>query len=209
MQFKLICISALECTACNTSIHFKDIMTKFFYDWEFHEDGKTIDPISVGLVNYDTRETFYAVSLEFDTARVAKHWWLMGNVMSNIDHKTFTYYDFDGAPCYRDFIITDKAAMSKEMIRKGILDFIGNEEAELWAWYSAYDHVCLAQLFGPMVDLPPEIPMVTYDIKQLHKEAGYPDMPKQPEGLHNALEDAKMNITRYDYLMEVINGKNV
>ena len=73
-------------------------MSRFFYDCEFLEDGKTIDLISIGVVNYETGETFYAVSNEFDTARVAKHWWLMENVMNSIDHKTFTYYDFDGAP---------------------------------------------------------------------------------------------------------------
>lgn len=183
-------------------------MSKFFYDCEFHEDGKTIDLISIGIVNYDTGDTFYAVSLEFDTSRVAKHWWLMANVMSSIEHKTFTYYDFEGAPCYRDFILTDPACRTRDAIRDGILDFVsqGDEPAELWAWYSAYDHVCLAQLFGKMIDLPPEIPMTTYDIKQLHKQAGYCDMPKQPEGLHNALSDAKFNIERYNYLMGVIDG---
>lgn len=208
MQCKRNCISALECTAYNTSIPSKETMTKFFYDTEFHEDGKTIDFMSIGIVNYDTKETFYAVSCEFDTSRVCQNWWLMKNVMSSIEHKTFTYYDFDGAPCYRDFILTDKNAMSRDAIRDGILNFIGDQQAELWAWYSAYDHVCLAQLFGKMIDLPETVPMVTYDIKQVHKEAGYPEMPQQPEGLHNALEDAKMNVVRYDYLKGLIDGKS-
>lgn len=182
---------------------------QLMYDCEFHEDGKTIDLISIGLVNYVTGATFYAVSNEFDTRRVAKHWWLMDNVMSSIDHETFVVSDYDGAPILRDLYVTDEAAMSREGIKQGILDFIGPHKAELWAWYSSYDHVCLAQLFGRMIDLPETVPMVTYDIKQLHKQAGYPEMPKQPEGLHNALEDAKFNVERYNYLMEVINGKGV
>lgn len=181
---------------------------KIFYDTEFHEDGKTIDLISIGLVNYQTGDTFYAVSNEFDTRRVAKNWWLMENVMTSITHDKFVTSDFDGAPFAKDIHVTDPAAMSRSQIRDGILEFVGPHKAELWAWYSAYDHVCLAQLFGKMIDLPETVPMVTYDIKQLHKTAGYPEMPKQPEGLHNALEDAKMNIVRYNYLMEVIDGKN-
>jgi hypothetical protein len=184
-------------------------MARFFYDTEFLEDGKTIDLISIGVVNYDSGETFYAVSDEFDTLRVAKHWWLMENVMSSIDHETFTVVEGEGFPIKRGFTVTDEAAMSREEIRDGILDFVTKDDspAELWAWYSAYDHVCLAQLFGRMIDLPPEIPMVTFDIKQLHKQAGYCDMPKQPEGKHNALADAQFNVVRYNYLMEVINGR--
>lgn len=176
------------------------------YDTEFLEDGKTIDLISIGMVNHHTGDTFYAVSNEFDTRRVAKHWWLMDNVMSSIKHDKFVTADFEGKPFVKDIHVTDPAAMSREQIRDGILTFIGPHQAELWAWYSAYDHVCLAQLFGPMIALPETVPMVTYDIKQLHKTAGYPEMPKQPEGLHNALEDAKMNVVRYNYLKELIDG---
>jgi len=183
-------------------------MSKFFYDCEFHEDGKTIDLISIGVVNYDTGDTFYAVSSEFDTQRVANHWWLMENVMSSIDHETIIGFDHQGAPVHRDLFVTDEACMPRDCIRDNLLDFVGPEKAELWAWYSAYDHVCLAQLFGKMIDLPSTIPMVTFDIKQLHKQAGYCDMPKQPEGLHNALEDAKFNVVRYNYLMGVINDSN-
>ena len=185
-------------------------MSKFFYDCEFHEDGKTIDLISIGIVNYETGDTFYAVSNEFDTARVAKHWWLMENVMSSIDHDTVFAEGFDGKPITLDLKITDEAAMSREEIKRGVLEFVSaGQPAELWAWYSAYDHVCLAQLFGKMIDLPPEVPMVTYDIKQVHKLAKYCDMPKQPEGLHNALSDAKFNVVRYDYLMGVIDGNKL
>lgn len=187
-------------------------MSRFMYDCEFIEDGKTIDLISIGIVNYETGDTFYAVSKEFDTVRVAKHWWLMENVMSSIDHDVIISDEgFQGQPLFRQLLITDEAAMSRDEIRDGILEFVTKDPspAELWAWYSAYDHVCLAQLFGAMIDLPPAIPMVTYDIKQLHKQARYCDMPKQPEGLHNALSDAKFNVERYDYLMGVINGTEV
>jgi len=179
----------------------------YTYDCEFKEDGKTIDLISIGMVSGDGRE-FYAVSNEFNTRRVANDDWLMKNVMTSIEHEQFVIQDFEGTPVLRDFVVTDPAAMSKADMGNALLDFIfgpGTSPSkgtppELWNWYGAYDHVALCQIWGSMMSLPPGMPMFSNDIKQLHKEAGYPSMPRQPEGLHNALADAKFNIVRYNYL---------
>ncbi|MGH8862698.1 MAG: polyadenylate-specific 3'-exoribonuclease AS, partial [Jatrophihabitantaceae bacterium] len=38
---------------------------RFFYDCEFIEDGRTIELVSIGVVDESGRE-FYAVSTEFD-----------------------------------------------------------------------------------------------------------------------------------------------
>jgi hypothetical protein len=178
---------------------------KYFFDTEFHEDGKTIDLISIGMVSLDGRE-FYAVSNEFDTRRVATNKWLMDNVMSSIKHETFVVVDFQGAPVIRDLYVTDPAAMSRNEIRDGILEFVSGTWPEFWAWYGAYDHVSLCQLFGKMIDLPDKFPMFSSDLKQWHKELKSPIMPKQPAGLHNALEDAKWNVVRYHYLLGLKNG---
>lgn len=172
---------------------------RYFYDCEFLEDGKTIDLISIGVYCEDGRE-FYAVSNEFNTKKVAKHDWLMENVMSSIGHEVVAFPEFYGAPVYRDLIVTDPAAMSRAAIRQGLLRFTEGTWPEFWAWYGAYDHVALCQLFGKMIDLPERYPMFTMDIKQFHKLAGSPKMPSQPEGKHNALADAKFNKVRYDYL---------
>lgn len=167
---------------------------KYMYDTEFLEDGKTIDLISIGIVAEDGRE-FYAVSNEFDTARVAQDKWLMANVMRSIEHVPFE--DEHNVP---NLIVIDDAAMSRDNIRKGLIEFFGNDtKVELWAWYGAYDHVALAQLFGRMIDLPPNIPMFTHDIRQLADNARF-GIPGQPAGLHNALEDARWNWARYNYL---------
>lgn len=179
---------------------------KYFYDTEFLEDGKTIDLISIGILAEDGRE-FYAVSSEFDTRRVAKHNWLMGNVMNSIDHEQFICYDGDGFPAVRDIFVTDEAALTRPQIARGITDFIGaDRQAQFWAWYSAYDHVVLAQLFGLMIDLPNMVPMYTNDIRSLVDLARLQPskLPRQPEGLHNALADAKWNKVRYDYLMGIL-----
>lgn len=182
---------------------------KYTYDCEFIEDGRTIDLISIGMVNMDTGAEFYAVSEEFDTRAVAKHNWLMDNVMTSIEHDQFIVTVAEGFPVVRDIYVTDPARMPRWQIAQGILDFIGTDNnAELWAWYGAYDHVALAQLFGPMVHLPPKVPMFTNDIKTLVKRAGNPRLPEQPAGNHNALEDARWNVVRYNYLMEILNGKN-
>lgn len=177
---------------------------RYYYDTEFKEDGKTIDLISIGIVAEDGRE-YYAVSSEFDTRRVAADNWLMANVMSSIDHKQFVVADYEGKPLVRDIYVDDDSVRSRNKIAQDILDFTAGTEVEWWNWYGAYDHVALCQLFGKMIDLPNGMPMYSNDIKQLHKLAGFCKMPQQPEGLHNALADAKFNVVRYDYLWSLLN----
>lgn len=184
---------------------------RYMYDCEFHEDGKTIDFISIGIVAEDGRE-YYAVSTEFDTRRVAQNKWLMGNVMSSIQHDQFVVTPFEGAPVIRDIFVTDPAAKSRVEIAGDIYDFLLHDpEPELWAWYSAYDHVCLTQLWGKMIDLPGKvIPMYTNDIKTLvheverRKKMPGVRLPAQRAGLHNALDDARHNVVRYNALMEML-----
>lgn len=179
---------------------------KFFYDTEFLEDGKTIDLISIGIVAEDGRE-FYAVSSEFDTRRVAKHNWLMSNVMNSIDHDQWITYDFEGTPAVRDIHVTDSHLMTRHQMALEIMGFVGwDRKPEFWAWYSAYDHVCLAQIFGTMAQLPGLMPMYTNDIRTLVDLAKKKpnELPKQPAGHHNALDDARHNVVRYNYLMEIL-----
>lgn len=70
---------------------------------------------------------------------------------------------------------------------------------ELWAYYAAYDHVALAQLWGPMSKLPAGIPMFTNDLMQLisHMNLGaFPgtQLPAQAGDEHHALADARWNL---------------
>mgnify|MGYP003291323402 CR=1 FL=1 len=60
------------------------------------------------------------------------------------------------------------------------------EELELWAWYAAYDHVALAQIWGRMPDLPREIPRFTKDLRQRWDDLGRPALPEMA-GRHDAL----------------------
>jgi 3' exoribonuclease, RNase T-like len=153
---------------------------RYFYDCEFIEDGRVIDLVSVGFVDEHGRE-FYAVSTEFDADRALP--WVRRNVLDKLPSPA------------------DKAWRSRARIRADLYDFLteplGRDETiELWAWYAAYDHVALAQLWGPMPALPREIPRFTKDLRQLWDDRGRPPLPDAP-GRHDALVDARHNLARW------------
>jgi hypothetical protein len=155
---------------------------RYFYDCEFIEDGRLIDLVSIGVVDEHGRE-YYAVSTEFDASRAVP--WVRRNVLDKLPSPA------------------DKAWRSRERIREELLEFLVEplrageaDELELWAWYAAYDHVALAQLWGPMPTLPREIPRFTKDLRQLWDESGRPPLPAA-EGRHDALVDARHNLARW------------
>ncbi|QEQ93615.1 DnaQ-like DNA polymerase III subunit [Streptomyces phage Zuko] len=95
-------------------------------------------------------------------------------------------------------------------IRRLISDFLLESHPEgpdmhrdnikMWAWYGAYDHVRLAQCFGPMISLPDHVPMLTHDLKSEAMRLGNPTMPKQKGKEHNALADAEGNHLKARFL---------
>lgn len=159
---------------------------KFFYDTEFIDDGRTIDLISIGIVREDGEE-YYAVSSEFDVGKLFSNKWLVDNV--------WPYLPLH--PVTGELDVNHPDVMSRKRIREDVKDFLLSDgRPELWAWYADYDHVCLAQLFGRMIDLPEGVPMLTYDLKQECDRQGNPQLPDQPNGEHNALADARHNLVR-------------
>jgi hypothetical protein len=161
---------------------------KIYTDWEFIEDGHTIDPISVALVREDGRE-YYAVFEDMPVSRIMKHDWLRAHVVPSLP-----IVRHDGIrPLRRPFLDRSHPDVKpREVIRDGVRRFIvDTPSVELWGWYCAYDHVCLAQLFGRMVDLPTGVPMWTNDVRQEAERLGNPQLPEQDSGVHNALADAR------------------
>jgi hypothetical protein len=153
---------------------------RYCYDCEFIEDGRVIDLVSVGVVDEHARE-FYAVSTEFDADRALP--WVRRNVLDKLPSPA------------------DKAWRSRAQIRADLYEFLlaplgPDDSMELWAWYAAYDHVALAQLWGAMPALPREIPRFTKDLRQLWDDRGRPPLPDAP-GRHNALVDARHNLARW------------
>src|SRR6266542_2866502 len=173
-------------------------------DTEFLErPASFISPISIGMVRADGNE-YYAEYADMPTLEIARNDWLMENVMPSIPHVEFTSHITGMGTPVKDFRLTGPNAKPTWQIRQEILDFLSDIWPNFWAWYGAYDHVILCQTFGRMIDLPAKFPMFTSDIKQLVKQVGNPDMPEQPEGKHNALEDARFNVVRHNFLKELL-----
>lgn len=177
----------------------------FFYDCEFHDDGRTIEPISIGIVAGDGAELYREFADTFynhdQLDRIRRHPWLMANVVPHLSdrarsivHGTANIEDVV-APAAHPILMNNWAAADD--IRTFIQGY-GESRAthRLWAWYGAYDYVMLAQLFGPMIRLPECVPMFTYDLNafvdQRERVTGRSVLlPKQAGNLHNALADAR------------------
>lgn len=182
-------------------------MSAVDYDWEFLEDGRHIDPISIGMKADDGRE-YYAVNALLASRsrkgrslrrRIRKNVWLMENVVPHLPqpHGDWRLH----MPQSWLFNYHDPAVKPMEQIADEVKAFIVGTDpdelpyVDLWANYGAYDHVCLAQLWGRMIDLPEGVPMFTNDIQQEARRQGlsWKDLPKQESGEHNALADARHN----------------
>jgi len=161
---------------------------RFFYDCEFIEDGKTIDLVSIGVVDAEGRE-FYAVSTEFDDTRAGP--WVRANVLPKLPSPA------------------DRAWRSRERIKADLLEFLtaAGAEIELWAWIAAYDHVVLCQLWGAMPALPRPLPRFTRELRQRWEDAGRPPLPAPPQDAHDALADARHNLARWHTIEEHLSRK--
>ena len=153
---------------------------KVFYDGEFSTTAPQIGLVSIGAVREDGRE-FYGVSTEFDPNEA--HPWVIKHVLPQLP------------------LPGDPAWMTREQLRDGLLDLFG-DDPELWAWYGAYDHVALCQLWGAMPELPRVVPRFTMDVHQLWRHLGCPPLPVQEHGLHHALDDARQVKLRWEALAE-------
>lgn len=173
---------------------------RYFYDCEFLEDGRTIEPISIGFVAEDGRE-LYLINGEFPLERFDESPWLKANVLPYLpilahgdvlwsDGGTRALWEWD----------TDKAeylhsVWNRKQIRDQISGFVagGSGCLELWANYGAYDHICLMQLWGAMVDRDPILPMYTNDLQQMLRTwmINPGSMPQQVNGQHRAIDDAR------------------
>jgi hypothetical protein len=147
---------------------------RVFYDCEFNDNGSTVELISIGAIDEQGHE-FYAISTDFDPE--ACNPWVKENVLPLLPSRSAGY-----------------PWMSRTMIARQLSAYLlatPLRRLELWAYYGAYDHVALAQLWGAMIQLPSGVPMFTHELMQLWESSGRPEKPAQPKGEHNALADAK------------------
>lgn len=151
---------------------------RFFYDLEFGDTASVVTLVSVGVVAEDGRE-YSAVSCDFDP--LAVHPWVRDNVLPQLPPAS--------------------TWKPRAVIARELEGFFGDDPV-WWAWYGAYDHVALCQLWGAMPDLPRAFPRFTMDVRQLWEHLGRPSLPVQESGLHDALADARHCKARYDALVE-------
>jgi len=152
---------------------------RLWYDTELHEDGRTIDLISIGIITEDGR-SYHAVSGEYDWDRA--HDWLREYVLPSI---------------------RDEPRKSRAEIKRDILNLIGNDSPEFWAYFGEYDWIALRQLFGDMMTWPAGWPLIHLDVEQLRLSLGAPVLPKQIGTAHNALDDAIWTKQCWEYLQSL------
>lgn len=188
-------------------------MTRYFYDWEFLDTGGSIQPISVGIVCEDGRELYLVNEAcaegEFGKS-IMRHRWLPDNVVPHLplrrDHPHDDGFNrLDGRKTGFRLDRDDNRVVPLRFIRNAVRDFFAVDPpvpGELWGYFPAYDHVLLAQLWGPMVEMPRIIPMRTSCIAQYADMLGidsFDDVPMEGTA-HNALDDARWTRDAWRYL---------
>lgn len=144
---------------------------KWYLDTEFLENGRTIELISIGLVDASGVGWYWQTDNAHQLAESDP--WLKANVLPHLKP--------GGSP--RKDIAAD--------LRAVVLG--GDAKPEFWAYFADYDWVALSQLYGRMIDLPEGFPMYCRDLKQLMDdlEVKKSDLPAQAGADHNALADAR------------------
>ena len=187
------------------------MVTRIVYDTEFLDDGSTISPISAGFVRPSDGNTLYVINDDLSViARAVENEWMRTNVIAHLPIEIT--YDADYGALRANVAWNEdhpdyNAVVPMDAFRDRVEDFVlETNDPELWAYYASYDHVLLAQLFGPMVELPPGFPMYTMDIKHECVMRGNPELPELPmaEGEtrkpHHALFDAMEEAYRLQWL---------
>jgi len=170
-------------------------LSKVFVDTEFHENGTTIDLISIGAVREDGEE-FYAISEEFDLKAAWRVQWLRENVLSHLPLRP--------TRAWPGYLLDWESPIiqSRKLISKEFLAFAG-PSPEFYGYYADYDWVAVCQLYGRMIDLPDGWPMYCRDLKQMLDDRGLTKEAlgvEEPKNEHNALADAHFNLQLYEAL---------
>lgn len=178
---------------------------KIFFDTEFIESEKGIELVSIGMITEDGR-TLYIENKDFDASLADE--WVKENVLKKLKYWGNDLKNKNKIIKSKDKIKSLRAFISSKQISRYILDFIGNEKAEFYAYYCSYDWVVFCRIFGRMIDLPKNFPMFCIDIKQMMEERGLTKEWKQkvcpdPKGEHNALVDAEWNLKLYNIIKKL------
>lgn len=156
----------------------------YFYDTEFFDTGSAVHLISIGIVRDDGAE-YEACVRDAPWEQIYADPWLDEHVVPHLPPMAYR--------------------LPRERVSQDVYDFLtsGSTTPSLWSWFSAYNHLCLTQLFGRIVEVPAGIPHRTNDLAQLVSMMGVRSLP-DPIGVPNrALDDARTVKTRFEYLQDI------
>jgi hypothetical protein len=193
------------------------LMTRYFIDTEFYENGRTVELISIGIVCEDGRE-LYLQSSQFSPLHVslwveehvfpylslcphvgyqAEHT-VSGDCIAHLNRGQCYVTSLDGEV---DIPVQACRWRTYSEMRDEVERFVASDGAppEFWGWYSSFDFVALCQIFGTMMDLPAHFPRYIRDLQYILDELDISDddlartgpLPAAPDGHHNALADAR------------------
>lgn len=154
---------------------------KYVIDTEFAEQPGKMELISIGVACEDGR-IYYAENAEFSGEC---NEWVKENVLPKLK----------GGICSRTL----------SQIKNELIEFI-DKNPEFWAYYADYDWVNFCWIFGSMVDLPDNYPMICLDLQQVWLTSGKPNCkPPDPDEDHHAAADALWGI---DFL-KILQARNL
>ncbi len=154
----------------------------------------------MGLIREDGQE-LYVINEEC-LSGVMRHPWMSVNVVPYLPIRSDDNFilEWDQKhPEYQYVLGMDRLALE---VRKFLTEV---SDVELWAYYGAYDHVVLCQIFGDMTDLPAGIPMWTHELMQLQEQYPHVPLPPQPINAHHAMADARWVRDAHKRIWDLVN----
>jgi hypothetical protein len=147
-----------------------------FFDFEFLHVKNNMEPISLGAVDQDEEE-FYC-EFKYDERGMTS--WIIDNVLSQLTEEPGR---------------TVSHNVGGRLFTKWVDERRGAAYPRFWAYFGAHDMVCLANLYGGLLELPEEWPRFHMDLQQEWGRLGFPRgvKPKKPKDAHYALVDARWN----------------
>ncbi len=178
---------------------------RYFFDFEFNENVKPIEIISLGIVADDGRE-FYAVHRNYASFEEYKNSpapgdqfpiinscndWVKANVLPLL-------FRPDGPDDFTAFIGDDN------QIRNEMVSFVGLDPVpEFWGYYVTYDWFLLTRMFRSFDNMPSKWPQIAYDLQQYARHMGmHRLLPPKLQPAHNALVDARWTKLAFERVKE-------
>jgi hypothetical protein len=162
---------------------------RYFLDTEHTDDGERFELVSIAVVCEDGRE-YYAAVAGYDASAVTP--WMAENVLPKLPPA--------GDPLWKP----------REQIRDELAEFVVGESVEFWTMCAWPDWSLIVRLFGRFEDTPDSWPMACWDLWQLEAELGITRRWRlpEPDGVHNALVDARYHKRIYESLRSLQSARS-